>query len=120
MARHLEAHGIPTVILGSALDIVTHCGVPRFYFTDLPLGNPCGKPYDKDMQREHVAAALGMFESAKQPRALQRSAHVWGDHAWRAKYLEVRDQDRAELRAKGEARRAERAALRASGHVRKE
>jgi D-proline reductase (dithiol) PrdB len=30
VARHLETNGIPTVIVGSALDIVEHCGVPRF------------------------------------------------------------------------------------------
>jgi D-proline reductase (dithiol) PrdB len=40
VARHLETNGIPTVIVGSALDVVEHCGVPRFYFTDFPLGNP--------------------------------------------------------------------------------
>lgn len=108
------------MILGSALDIVTHCGVPRFYFTDLPLGNPCGKPYEASLQRENVNAALDLLETATGPRALDRSAHCWGDHAWRAKYLEVRRQDRAALRAQGDARRAERAALRASGHVRKE
>ena len=34
VARILEEAGIPTVILGSAIDIVEHCGVPRFLFTD--------------------------------------------------------------------------------------
>ena len=120
MARHLEAHGIPTVILGSALDIVTHCGVPRFYFTDFPLGNPCGKPYAAELQRVNVEAALAMFEYAQEPRTLFRSPQSWGDDAWRAKYLEVRPEDLPRLRAQGEARRAERAALRAAGRVRKE
>ena len=45
VARHLEANGLPTVIIGSALDVVEHCGVPRFLFTDFPLGNPCGHPW---------------------------------------------------------------------------
>ena len=45
-ARYLEAHGIPTVIIGSAWDIVEWCGVPRFLFADRPLGNPCGHPWD--------------------------------------------------------------------------
>ena len=54
VGRHLEANGIPTVIIGSALDVVEHCGVPRFYFTDFPLGNPCGHPWQPDMQREIV------------------------------------------------------------------
>tara|TARA_Y100001934_G_scaffold24764_1_gene27461 strand:+ start:190 stop:552 length:363 start_codon:yes stop_codon:yes gene_type:complete len=120
MARHLEAHGIPAVVLGSAHDIVTHCGVPRFCFTDLPLGNPCGKPWDTAMQRDVVASALDLFERAERPRTIAQSPHAWGDDAWRARYLEIRDKDRTALLAKGEARRAERAALRASGQVRKE
>ena len=37
VARYLEAHGMPTVIIGSALDIVERCGVPRFLFVDFPL-----------------------------------------------------------------------------------
>ena len=30
-ARHLEASGMATVIMGCAKDIVEHCGVPRFH-----------------------------------------------------------------------------------------
>ena len=30
VGRHLEANGISTVIVGSALDVVEHCGVPGF------------------------------------------------------------------------------------------
>ena len=52
VARELEQSGLPTVIIGSALDIVEHCGVPRYVFTDFPLGNPCGHPWQRDMQRE--------------------------------------------------------------------
>ncbi len=51
VARHLESEGISTVFIGSALDIVEECGVPRFFFVDLPLGNPCGKPWDVSMQQ---------------------------------------------------------------------
>ena len=58
VARHLEANGLPTVIIGSARDVVEHCGVPRFVFTDFPLGNPCGPPYRRDIQRTVVAMAI--------------------------------------------------------------
>ena len=34
VARYLEEAGLPTVIVGSARDVVEHCGVPRFVFTD--------------------------------------------------------------------------------------
>jgi hypothetical protein len=42
VARHLEANGIPTVVLAAARDIVEHVGLPRIVHTDFPLGNPCG------------------------------------------------------------------------------
>ena len=67
-ARHLEANGMPTVILGSARDIVEHCGVPRFVFSDFPLGNSAGLPFEPDMQRRIVELGLELLESARQPR----------------------------------------------------
>ncbi len=44
IARHLEANGISTLVMGCAKDIVEHCGVPRFLFSDFPLGNSAGRP----------------------------------------------------------------------------
>ncbi len=120
VARHLEANGIPTVILGSALDIVEHCGVPRFVFTDFPLGNPCGKPYDSDMRRSIVAASIDLFESAERPRTTVPMPYSWSDdEAWRDRYLNVRPEDVAELAARGAERRAFRERMRSEGRVRK-
>ena len=121
IARHLEASGIPTIILGSARDIVEHCGVPRFLFTDFPLGNPCGKPYDLAMQRSIVSHCFDVLEDANGPGSTIVSPIEWDDdQSWRDRYLEVRDEDRAKLRLKGEERKAERKALRAAGRVRPE
>lgn len=119
IARHLEANGIPTVILGSALDVVEHCGVPRFAFVDFPLGNPCGRPWDRTMQTAIVTAAVSLFESAVAPRTTLRLAHRWSeDEGWRDEYLAVRAEDLEALRRKGEERRALRAQLRTEGRVR--
>jgi hypothetical protein len=41
-ARHLEENGIATVVMGCAKDIVEFVGVPRFLFSDFPLGNATG------------------------------------------------------------------------------
>jgi hypothetical protein len=49
---------LPPVIMGSAKDIVEHCGVPRFVFSDFPLGNSAGKPHDPTSQRETLSLAL--------------------------------------------------------------
>ena len=68
VARHLEADGIATVVVGSARDIVEECGVPRFLFSDFPLGNPCGAPGDRAMQQAIVGYALDLLESATLPR----------------------------------------------------
>jgi len=86
VARFLEANGIPTVIIGSARDIVEECGVARFLFVDFPLGNPCGKPFDPDMQRHIVASALDLLEQATQPRTTVQASYVWSDdEAWKAR-----------------------------------
>ena len=88
VARHLEANGIATVVVGSARDIVEHCGVPRFVFTDFPLGNPCGKPYDVAMQRQIVGLALDLLDSARHPRTTVQAPFVWsGDHSWRDNFM---------------------------------
>ena len=120
VARHLEANGIPTVVLGSALDIVEHCGVARFAFVDFPLGNPCGKPGDVAMQSSIVDSALELFDSAQAPRTTVPLPWRWETEEWRQRYMQVSPDNIAELRRKGEQRRAEREALRATGRVRQE
>ena len=119
VARHLEAAGIPTVILGSAIDVVEHCGVPRFLFTDFPLGNPCGKPFDADMQRAIVTAGVDLLERADAPRTTIRTRYRFSDdERWRDRYLEVRAEDVDRLARAGEQRRTLRRQLRAEGQVR--
>ncbi len=88
VSRHLEENGIATVILGSARDIVEECGVPRFVFTDFPLGNPSGKPYDAEMQRSIVGHGLDLLESATAPRTTVQTPFIWSaDPSWRGRYL---------------------------------
>jgi len=107
VARHLEANNIPTVIIGSAKDIVEHCGVPRFVFNDFPLGNPCGHPWDRDMQTSTVGLALQVLGKATEPRTTVRSPFAWkaDDPEWRGRYGRVRAEDREKLLAVGEERR---------------
>ena len=44
--------------MGCAKDIVEHCGVPRFVFSDFPLGNAAGKPHDIESQRQTLMLNL--------------------------------------------------------------
>ena len=119
VARHLEARGLPTVILGSALDVIEHCGVPRFLFVDFPLGNPCGEPYRPDLQRLVVGLALDLLASASGPRTTVRAPFEWsGGHDWRARYMYVDPVDRERLARAGEQRRAQRERDRVEGRAR--
>lgn len=115
IARTLEEHGLPTVIIGSGLDIVEHCGVPRFLFTDFPLGNPCGHPWDRAMQRAIVGQAITLLETAEAPRTTVRAPFAWKDDpGWRARYNLVTAENRAQLAALGDERRKRQAAAKAS------
>jgi len=89
VARTLESVGIPTVVIGSARDIVEECGVPRFLFVDFPLGNPCGKPGDVEMQSAIVGMALDLVESATAPRTTVQAPFRWGTNDWRDNYMAV-------------------------------
>jgi hypothetical protein len=119
VARHLEADGISTVIVGSARDIVEHCGVPRFLFTDFPLGHPCGKPWDVEMQRRIVGLALDLLESATVPRTTVQAPFIWSeDPSWRERYARIDPNQAEKLRKAGEARRAIQERLKAEGKAR--
>ena len=86
VSRHLEANGIPTVVVANARDIVEHCGVARLYFTDFPLGSPCGEPGDAAMQRHVIEGALDLLASATGPRTTVEAPFRWSKgEDWKAK-----------------------------------
>ena len=115
-ARHLEANGLPTVIIGSAIDIIEHCGVPRFLYTDFPLGNPCGVPYDHEMQLSIINQAIALFRSAYEANTTERTTYIWSeDNSWRDGYSKVDKSNREELAQRGEARRRLQAEEKAAG-----
>ena len=81
VARHIEASGIATVIMGCAKDIVEHCGVPRALFSDFPLGNSAGRPFDVESQAVTLELALRVLESAPAARTTVQSPLRWRDDA---------------------------------------
>ena len=87
-ARHLEANGIATVVMGAARDIVEHCGVPRFLFSDFPLGNAAGIPNDTGSQDATLELALRLLESAPAARTTVQNPLRWnGDPLWKDRVL---------------------------------
>jgi hypothetical protein len=81
VARYLEENGIPSVVMGCAKDIVEHCGVPRFVFSDFPLGNAAGRPNDPQSQADTLELALRVLETAPGPRTTVQSRQRWRDDA---------------------------------------
>ncbi len=81
VARYLEADGLPTVVMGCAKDIVEYCGVPRFLFSDFPLGNSAGRPFDADSQALTLELALRVLESAPGARTTVQSPLRWREDA---------------------------------------
>jgi D-proline reductase (dithiol) PrdB len=118
VARYLEANGISTVLMGCAKDIPEYCGVPRFVFSDFPLGNAAGKPHDLASQQQTIELALHLLESAFAPRTTVQSAQRWSeDHQWKLDYCNPVRTDAHELerlRAQADQAREEVARLKAS------
>jgi D-proline reductase (dithiol) PrdB len=90
VARHLEANGLSTVVMGCAKDIVEHAAVPRFLFSDFPLGNSAGKPHDPTSQAFTLELALRVLETAPGPQTTVQSPLRWStDASWKRDYNNV-------------------------------
>lgn len=89
-ARALEAQGVATVVMGCAKDVVEHVGVPRFLFSDFPLGNAAGRPGDPASQIFTLDLALTLLEAAPAPLTTVQSPLRWSsDPAWKLDYMNV-------------------------------
>jgi len=87
LARYLEANGLATVVMGAAKDIVEYCGVPRFLFSDFPLGNAAAKPHDFNSRTLNFELALSLLESATAARTTVQSPLIWStDPSWKLDY----------------------------------
>ena len=119
ISRYIEEHGIPTVIIGAAKDIVEHCGVARFQFVDFPLGNPCGEPWNVAQQRDIFQQALDLLEQAPGPMTTRKAGYAWGmgDDWKRLVFTEEQPWQNEETKAKWLARKEEYRQLRAEGKV---
>jgi D-proline reductase (dithiol) PrdB len=90
IARHLEANGVPTVVMGCARDIVEHAAVPRFLFSDFPLGNSAGRPHDAPSQAFTLELALRVLETAPSAQTTVQSPLRWSsDASWKRDYNNV-------------------------------
>ncbi len=88
VSRYLEEHGIPTVVFGTAKDIVESTNVARFVFCDFPLGNSCGESFDTEQQLEILELGLGLLETVSDSEAgtTVQAPFTWrGGQDWKNK-----------------------------------
>ena len=99
VARHLEANGIPTVVMGCAKDIVEHAAVPRFLFSDFPLGNSAGKPHDVGIAGADArTGAAACWSPRPAPRTTMQSPLRWSEDAsWKLDYNNIAQMSPEEL-----------------------
>jgi hypothetical protein len=89
-ARMLEESHISTIVMGCAKDIVEYVGVPRFLFSDFPLGNAAGRPRDGHSQAFTLDLALNVLESAPAPRTTVQSPLEWSANPdWKLDYCNI-------------------------------
>lgn len=94
VARFLEAHGMPTMCLGSAFDIFRAGQPPRATFVDYPLGHSAGKPFEAGDQEWILRAALSGLEHAPLPGTLLCLPNRWdADGAWQQRAASNDGQD---------------------------
>jgi len=79
IARHVEAAGISTLCMGSALDIIKAGNPPRAAFLDYPLGHTTGKPHQPELQREILVQALAGFTSMTVPGSVKMLPFYWSE-----------------------------------------
>jgi hypothetical protein len=102
-ARHLEENGIATVVMGCAKDIVEFVGVPRFLFSDFPLGNAAGRPNDPQSQAFTLELALRVLESAPAARTTVQSPLRWSEgSSWKLDYSNIERLSPEEIRRRRE------------------
>jgi len=64
--------------------------VPRFLFSDFPLGNSAGRPFDAGSQVQTLELALRVLEQAPAARTTVQSPLRWSaDASWKRDYLDL-------------------------------
>lgn len=95
VARHFESLGLPTLILGSGLDIMEAGRPPRAKFVNYPLGFESGRFRDKANQLAVVREALTGFDTMASP-GVETMDYEWLD-GWAM--VNAREKGKLDLRS---------------------
>ena len=98
ISRYLEENGLPTVCIGSALDIFQSGKPPRAVFTNYPLGHSAGKPFDEEDQYSIFIQAIDMFKPKGTDEAIRVLNNDWGEKIWEDEAKSTEGEDTREPR----------------------
>lgn len=73
---------MPTVCIGSALDIFESGKPPRAIFTNYPLGHSTGKPFDFEDQISIIKKALKFLDTNETKKSINILNNTWGENTW--------------------------------------
>ena len=93
----IENHGIPTLLAGTALDIIRQVTPPRAVFVDHPVGRTFGPPHDRQRNEAVLARVLAELPSFTQPGEIRDPGFDWavdGSRAWEDELRVEMKQDR--------------------------
>ncbi|MGD0074829.1 MAG: hypothetical protein ABSD31_10885 [Candidatus Binataceae bacterium] len=79
IARQIEAAGIPTMSMTSALDITRAVNPPRATFLNFPLGHTAGKPNEPELNRQIMIETLEGLTSMTKPGSIKMLSIQWSE-----------------------------------------
>jgi D-proline reductase (dithiol) PrdB len=79
VARVIEEAGIPTVLVSTGRDLTFQVRPPRSVFVNFPMGNPFGRPGDREQQTRILLDALHLVETAHEGGVLVDLPYDWGE-----------------------------------------
>jgi D-proline reductase (dithiol) PrdB len=81
----IESQGIPTLVIGTAHDIMSQVRPPRAVFVDHPVGRTFGPPHDRQRHETVLARALAELPHFTRPGEICDLGCNWspdGSRAW--------------------------------------
>lgn len=97
IAHVIEARGIPTLVIGTAHDIMSQVAPPRPAFVDHPVGRTFGPPHDGARHQAVLARALLELPKFTTPGAIRDLGCQWlpgGSREWESALRAEMLQDR--------------------------
>ena len=77
--------------------------MPRFLFSDFPLGNSAGRPFDPESQAPPSSWRCGCWRRAPAPRTTVQSPLRWSEDAsWKLDYSNIARLSPEEIAARAE------------------